>query len=94
MLNELKEAFLKKCQEAQCSRERMKLLADKCVLAYNEAEKRKSLGRPGIDPRMAAKRKNKRPADQPEPSSQEAPRIIFPSSMTGSKAKVTTTASE
>ena len=72
----------------------MKLLADKCVLAYNEAEKRKSLGRPGIDPRMAAKKKNKRPADQPDPSSQEAPHIIFPSSMTGSKPKVTTTASE
>ena len=45
MLHELKEAFLKKRQEAQGSRERMKSLADKCVLAYNEAEKRKSLGR-------------------------------------------------
>ena len=56
----------------------MKSLADKCVLAYNEAEKRKSLGRPGIDPRMAAKKKKKLPADQPAPSSQEAPRIIFP----------------
>ena len=43
MLHELKEAFLKKRQEAQGSRERMKSLADKCVLAYNEAEKRKSL---------------------------------------------------
>ena len=94
MLNELKEAFLKKRQEAQGSRERMKLLADKCVLAYNEAEKRKSLGRPGIDPRMAAKKKKKLSAEQPEPSSREAPRIIFPSSMTGSKPKVTTTASE
>ena len=93
MLHELKEAFLKKRQEAQGSRERMKSLADKCVLAYNEAEKRKSLGRPGIDPRMAAKKKKKHP-EQPEPSSQEAPRIIFPSSMTGSKPKVTTTASE
>ena len=88
MLHELKEAFLKKRQEAQGSRERMKSLADKCVLAYNEAEKRKSLGRPGIDPRMAAKKKKKLPADQPAPSSQEAPRIIFPSSMTGSKPKV------
>ena len=94
MLHELKEAFLKKRQEAQGSRERMKSLADKCVLAYNEAEKRKSLGRPGINPRMAAKKKKKLPADQPAPSSQEAPRIIFPSSMTGSKPKVTTTASE
>ena len=72
----------------------MKNLDDKCVLAYNEAEKRKSLGRPGIDPRMAAKKKKKLPGDQPAPSSQEAPRIIFPSSMTGSKPKVTTTASE
>ena len=94
MLHELKEAFLKKRQEAQGSRERMKSLADKCVLAYNEAEKRKSLGHPGIDPRMAAKKKKKLPADHPVPSSQEAPCIIFPSSMTGSKPKVTTTASE
>ena len=69
-------------------------MVDKCVLAYNEAEKRKSLGRPGIDPRMAAKKKKKLPADQPAPSSQEAPRIIFPSSMTGSKPKVTSNASE
>ena len=87
MLHELKEAFLKKRKEAQGSRERMKSLADKCVLAYNEAEKRKSLGRPGIDPRMAAKKKKLSTA-QPAPSSQEAPRIIFPSSMTGSKPKV------
>ena len=55
MLHELKEAFLKKRAEAQGSRERMKVLADKSVQAYNEAEKRKALGRPGIDPRMAAK---------------------------------------
>ena len=48
----------------------MKLLADKCVLAYNEAEKRKAPCRPGIDPRMAAKRKKKHPAEQPEPSRQ------------------------
>ena len=59
MLHELKEAFLKKREEAQGSRERMKSLADKCVQAYNEAEKRKALGRPGIDPRMAAKQKKK-----------------------------------
>ena len=43
---------------------------------------------------MAAKKKKKLTADQPAPSSQEAPCIIFPSSMTGSKPKVTTTASE
>ena len=94
MLHELKEAFLKKREEALGSRERMKILADKCVLAYNEAEKRKSLGRPGIDPRMEAKKKKKLTADQPAPSSQEAPCIIFPSSMTGSKLKVTTIALE
>ena len=72
----------------------MESLDDKCVLAYNEAEKRKSLGHPGIDPRMAAKKKKKLSTAQPAPSCQEAPRIIFPSSMTGSKPKVTTTASE
>ena len=54
---------MKKREEAQGSRERMKILANKCVLAYNEAEKRKSLGRPGIDPRMAAKKKKKLSAE-------------------------------
>ena len=71
----------------------MKILADKCVLAYNEAEKRKSLGHLGIDPRMAAKKK-KLLTVQPAPSRQDEPCIVFPSSMTGSKPKVTTTASE
>ena len=56
-MHELKEAFHKKHDEAKGSRERMKLLAAKCVQAYNEAEKRKALGRPGIDPKMAAKQK-------------------------------------
>ena len=93
MLHELKEAFHKKREEARGSRECMKNLADKCVLAYNEAEKRKALGHPGIDPRMAAKKK-KLSTDQSAPSRQEEPRIVFPSSMTGSKPKVTTTASE
>ena len=55
MLNDLKESFRKKREEAKGSRERMKALADKCVQAYNEAEKRKALGHPGIDPSMAAK---------------------------------------
>ena len=59
MMHELKEAFVKKHAEAQGSRERMKTLADRCVQAYNEAEKHKDLGRPGIDPRMAAKKKQK-----------------------------------
>ena len=32
----------------------MKYFAAKCVQAHNEEEKRKALGRPGIDPKMAA----------------------------------------
>ena len=72
MLHELKEAFHKKREEARGSRERMKNLADKCVLAYNEAKKRKALGRPGIDPRMAAKKK-KLSTVQSAPSRQEEP---------------------
>ena len=55
MLHELKEDFLKKHAKAQGSRERMKVLADRCVQAYNEAEKRKALGRPGIKPQDARK---------------------------------------
>ena len=66
MLHELKEAFIKKRTEAQGSREHMKVLADRCVQAYNEAEKRKALGRPGIDPRMAAKKQKKRAMAEPE----------------------------
>ena len=79
--------------EAKGSRERMKSLADKCVQAYNEAEKRKALGRPGIDPRMAAKKK-KPSTDKSAPSRREEPRIVFPSSMSGSKPKVKSTVSE
>ena len=55
MLHELKEQFHKKREEAKGSRERMKYFAQKCVQAHNEAEKCKALGRPGIDPKMAAK---------------------------------------
>ena len=55
MLHELKEQFHKKREEAKGSREHMKYFAQKCVQAHNEAEKRKALGRPGIDPKMAAK---------------------------------------
>ena len=94
MLHELKEAFHKKCEEVKGSRERMKNLAAKCVQGYNEAEKRKALGRPGIDPRMAAKKKKKPIVAQPEVSRQEEPHIVFPASMTGSKPKVPTVASE
>ena len=92
MLHELKEAFHKKREEARGSRERMKSLADKCVLAYNEAEKRKALGRPSIDPRMVAKKK-KLSTVRHAPSRQDEPRIVFPRSMTGSKPKVMSTAS-
>ena len=72
----------------------MKYFAEKCVQAHNEAKKRKALGRPGIDPRMAAKKKKKPDVAQPEASRQEEPRIVFPASMTGSKPKVPTMASE
>src|SRR3990170_8535582 len=72
----------------------MKYYAEKCIQAHNEAEKRKALGRPGIDPKMAAKHKKKPAVAQAEASRQEAPRIVFPASMTGSKPKVPTVASE
>ena len=62
MLHELKELFHKKHEEAKGSRERMKYFAEKCVQTHNEAEKRKALGRPGIDPKMVAKQK-KKPAE-------------------------------
>ena len=94
MLNDLKEAFRKKREEAKGSRERMKNLAAKCVQAYNEDEKRKALGRPGIDPKMAAKDKKKSTMAPTEAPRREEPRIVFPASMTGSKPKVPTPASE
>ena len=43
----------------------MKTLADRYVQAYNVAEKCKALGRPGIDPRMAAKKKKKASMAEP-----------------------------
>ena len=92
MLHELEEAFLKKHEDAQGSRERMKNLADKCVQAYNEAEKRKALGRPGINPRMAAKKRKKPAVAKPDAPRQEAHPIVFPASMTGSKPKARSTA--
>ena len=58
MMHELKEAFHKKREEAKGSRERMKNLAAKCVQGYNEAEKRKALGRPGIDPEWLPRRRS------------------------------------
>ena len=72
----------------------MKYFAQKCVQAHNEAEKHKALGRPGIDPRMAAKQKKKSVVAQAEASRREEPSIVFPASMTGSKPKVTSAASE
>ena len=72
----------------------MKVLADKCVQADNEAEKRKALGRPGIDPRMAAKNKKKPATAEPDAPRQEADPIVFPTRMTGSKPKSRSTASE
>ena len=93
MMHELKEAFRTKREEAKGSRERMKNLAAKSVQAYNEAKKHKALGRPGIDPKMAAKKK--KPTVAPaEASGWEEPHIVFPASMTGSKPKVPTVASE
>ena len=70
-LHELKAEFHKKREEAKGSRERMKYYAQKCVQAHNEAEKRKALGRPGIDPRMAAKQKKKSAETKPEAQRQE-----------------------
>ena len=72
----------------------MKYFIEKCVQAHNEAKKRKALGRPGTDPKMAAKQKKKPDVAQAEASRQEAPRIVFPASMTGSKPKVPSAASE
>ena len=93
MLHDLKEAFHKKREEAKGSRERMKYFAQKCVQDHNEAEKRKALGRPGIDLKMAAKKKKPAVA-QAEAARQEAPHVVFPASMTGSKPKVPSAASE
>ena len=93
ILNDLKEAFRKKREEAKGSRERMKTLAAKCVMAYNEAKKRKALGCPGIDPKLAAKKKKPIVA-QTEAPRREEPHIVFPASMIGSKPKVPTMASE
>ncbi|XP_037427352.1 uncharacterized protein LOC119292729 [Triticum dicoccoides] len=64
----------------------MKNLATKCVQGYNETEKLKALGRPGIDPKLAAKKKKSTVAPS-EASRWEEPRIVFPAIMTGSKPK-------
>ena len=56
MMNDHKAEFNKKREETKGSCERMKYYAQKCVQADNEAKKRKALGRPGIDPKLAAKK--------------------------------------
>ena len=82
MMNDLKAQFNKKREEAKGSHERMKYYAQKCVQAHNEAEKRKALGRPGIDPKLAAKKKKKSAEAEPEAPWQDRPSIVFPTSMT------------
>ena len=72
----------------------MKYYAQKCVQAHNEAEKRKALGRPGIDPKMAAKKSKKSVEAESKASRQGQPSIVFPASMTRSKPKVPSAASE
>src|SRR3989337_2802537 len=92
MMIDLKAEFVKRRDEAQGSRERLKYYAEKCVQAHNEALKRKALGRPGIDHKLAAKKKPMQA--EAEAPRQERPSIIIPSSMTGSQPKVTSTAYE
>ena len=94
MLHDLKSEFHKKREEAKDSRQRMKSYAQKCVQAHNEAEKRKALGRPGIDPRMVAKKSKKHAEANPDTARQGQPSIVFPANMTGSKPKVPSAASE
>ena len=64
------------------------------VQAHNDAKKGKALWRPGIDPKLAAKKKNKSAEAEPEAPRQDRPSIVFPTSMTGSKPKVPSAASE
>jgi hypothetical protein len=68
MMADLKAEFHKRRDEAKGSREHLKYYAEKCVHAHNEALKRKALGRPGIDPKLAAKKK------KPTQVEAEAPR--------------------
>ena len=56
--------------------------------------KRKALGHPGIDPKLAAKNKKKPAEAKPEAPMQERPSIVFPTSMPGSKPKVPSAPSE
>ena len=93
MMIDLKAEFAKCRDEAKGSRERLKHHAEKCVQAHNEALKRKALGHPGIDPKLAAKKKKPTQTEAEAPG-QERPSIVFPASMTGSKPKVPSAASE
>jgi uncharacterized coiled-coil DUF342 family protein len=93
MMIDLKAEFQKRRDEAKGSHECLKRYAEKCVQAHNEAVKRKSLGHPCIDPKLAAKKKKPAEAETEAPR-QERPSIVFPASMTGSKPKVPSAASE
>nr|XP_020159594.1 uncharacterized protein LOC109744859 [Aegilops tauschii subsp. strangulata] len=64
------------------------------VQAHNDAKKGKALWRPGIDPKLAAKKKKKPAEAKLEAPRQERPSIIFPTSMIGSKPKVPSAASD
>ena len=88
MAADLKEEFRKRRDDAKGSRDRLTYYAEKCVLAHNEAMKGKALGRPGIDPQMAAKKPKKPIVAETEAQRQERPTIVFPASMTGSKPRV------
>ena len=94
IMADLKAEFHKRRDEAKVSREHLKYYAEKCVQAHNEALKRKALGCPGIDPKLGAKKKKKPAEAEPEAPRQERPSIVFPASMTGSKPKVPSAASE
>ena len=72
----------------------MKYFAEKCMQPHNEAEKRKALGHPGIDPNNSEKKKKKSATGRTEEVRQEAATIVFPASMTASKPMVPIAASE
>ena len=63
MMVDLKTEFHKRHDEAKGSRERLKYYAEKCVQAHNEAMKWKALGRPGLDSKLAAKKKKNKSAN-------------------------------
>ena len=94
MMIDLEAQFNKKCEEAKGSLERMKYYAQKWVQAHNEAEKRKTLGHPSIDPKMTAKKRKKSVEAELQAQTQDRPSIVFPASITGLRPKVPSAASE